>query len=155
MAYSSDADLIKAQKDIMSLGVLSWEAQHSEAALIIDRALRVQWYEPLARYPRDDSSGLAVSGGFTYEQFDPEKLLDLLQLKRLSVYKTLELSYLSVMMDSTENNPFKMKMEMFKELYDIELVAVLQAGITYDWDGSGDEDQVETNIQRAPRVIMR
>ena len=143
MIYSTDADLEEVQKDIMLHGVDSWDPQHIAASEIINRAIRVQWFKPLAK-----------TMGHT-DAFDADLLLEPETFNRLSIYKALELAYLAIMQDMSENNPFDMKRLIFQELYEAELNAVLIAGISYDWDGSGTIEPDESNISRQPRTIRR
>jgi hypothetical protein len=143
MAYSTDNDLVKVQKDILNLGVADWAVQHIEAEEIINRAVRSQWF-----------SGVATEYSHT-TAFDADKLLLPEQLTRASVYKVLELAYLFVMQDSAEHNPFEKKHKMFQAMYETEMGNVFSSGLTYDWDGSGSEDQSESNVNLSPRMIVR
>ncbi len=142
MAYSTDNDLLKVQKDILELGVDDWTDQHNEAALIIDRAIYTEWFMPVAK-----------SKGYILE-FNPDLLLLPEQLLRLSVYKTLELAYLFLMQDFIDENPKESKWNMFRQLYDNEFKNVLSFGLSYDWDGKGTISQ-DTSLISKNRVIFR
>lgn len=141
MTYSTDEDLVRVQKDILNLGVTDWIDQHIEAASIIDRTIRDEWFNVAS-----------VVRGHT-DPFDPDLLLPE-ELTRLSVYKTLELAYLYVMQDFIDENQKESKHELFKSAYKEELSIVLAGGISYDWNNDGSFDSDEVSVS-SPRVIKR
>jgi hypothetical protein len=137
-AYSTDSDLVAIRPNILGLGVTAWTAKHDEAATLINRALESMWYKRAAEEHE-------VDWGDT--PFDSSKV-DKTQLVRLSCYKVLELAYLYLMKDSPEADGFAREREIFARMYNDELNAVLQTGISYDWDASGT---VETDERCEPR----
>ena len=140
MAYSTDDDLIKFRRDILELGVDNWDEQHDEAELIINRDLQSSWYVDIAKE-------IGVS-----DVFDP-LLLDADQLLRLSVYKTLEIAYLTLDHEY-ESDPFFRHRNTFKELYDEELKKLIKSGIRYDWNKDGTFSSIES-LTRSPRRVVR
>jgi hypothetical protein len=145
--YSTDQDLLEVRPDILDLGVVSWETQHTEAKRQIDRQLDVGWYRQVA-----GDWGL----DWTEDQFDATLMLNAsTQLKRLSVLKTLELAYMYLATSaSVEPDAFMRQMELFRGLAEEEFRAVLASGIDYDWDASGGiSDEEKAGLAR--RQLMR
>ena len=142
--YSTDDDLLEVRQDILSLGVSDWSTQHAEAKLLIDRDIEINWY-------RD----AALQRGISPDEapFDADLILIPNQLKRLSVYKVLELAYL-YLEHQYESDPLMSKTNRFKQLYNDEFKAVTTKGLSYDWDASGEIGADESN-QRSPRVLRR
>ena len=140
MAYSTDDDLLVFRRDILELGVNSWDDQHDEAELINNRDLQSAWYVEIAKE-------IGVSSAFD------ASLLDASQLLRLSVYKTLELAYL-VLDHEYESDPFFKNRGTFKELYDEELQKLIVSGVRYDWNKDGSFSSVES-LTKSPRRLSR
>jgi len=144
VAYSSDVDLINVKRDILSLGVGSWLEQHDEAQLLIDRDLEVSWFLGAAKERQ-------TSDTITY-QFN-SALLEPTQLKRLSIYKTLELAYL-FLAHEYESDPFRIEVDTFKQRYNDELLSLLAVGVKYDWNEDATYSVSETQ-RRSPRLLRR
>jgi len=140
MAYSTDDDLIKVRRDILDLGVDSWDDQHDEAELIINRDLVSSWYV-------DAAKERGVIAYINPDLLDPEQLI------RLSVYKTLELAYL-FLDHEYESDPFFKSRNTFKELYDEELIKIISIGVRYDWNNDGTFSDFEA-VSRSPRLLQR
>lgn len=142
MPYSKDADLVKVQKDILSLSENgAWLDQHKEAEVLINRDLKASWFNAAANVQNSSAD------------FDPDLIEPVEQLKRLSVFKTLELAYLLILQDA-EEDPFRKKMELFANKYKEELNFLITEGITYDWDDDGTGDTTESNYLNA-RLLVR
>lgn len=142
MPYSVDADLVKVQNNILELGFSDWSDQHIESESVINRAIRVDWF-----------NGLAIENGYT-SSFDESLLLTPEQLNRSSVYKTLELIYLFLISNS-DGEDYKEKYELFKNLYEIEIESAFKSGLDYDWDGSGSIESNEQYLTTSPRRLIR
>jgi len=140
--YTTDDDLVLVRPNILELGVNDWEDQHKEAFKIINRILVSRWYREVA-----------AEYGYDWREtvFDPEKI-DTDQIKRLSVYKTLELIYLYLMKDSPEPDGFERQHKLFRELFNEELSNLLSSGINYDWDADDTIDSDESYIPRQRRL---
>ena len=143
MPYSDDQDLEKVQFEILREGTQSWSSQHIEAELIINREIKNNWFKPLA-------------GSFSHtDEFDERKLLNTKhKLVRASVYKVLELAYLSLMNQIDEAANFSSKTKFFRGLYEEEISNVISDGLSYDWDGSGDIDQSETEVASSSPTML-
>ena len=147
MAYSEDSDLIEIRPDILDLGVSGWDAKHNEAQLIIDRAIDRKWYR-----------SIALDNNLDYRDvpYDGDNLSDGgVQLLRLSCYKTLELIYLFVQKNTEKGDGFERQRKIFKDLYTEEFNDVINSGIDYDWDRSGEvsiDEQMQTKKRRARRA---
>lgn len=147
MAYSEDSDLIEIRPDILDLGVSGWDAKHNEAQLIIDRAIDRKWYR-----------SIALDNNVDYRDvpYDGDNLSDGgVQLLRLSCYKTLELIYLFVQKNTEKGDGFERQRKIFKDLYTEEFNDVINSGIDYDWDRSGEvsiDEQMQTKKRRARRA---
>ena len=147
MAYSEDSDLIEIRPDILDLGVSGWDAKHNEAQLIIDRAIDRKWYR-----------SIALDNNVDYRDvpYDGDTLSDGgVQLLRLSCYKTLELIYLFVQKNTEKGDGFERQRKIFKDLYTEEFNDVINSGIDYDWDRSGEvsiDEKMQTKKRRARRA---
>ena len=141
MPYSTDADLLKVQKDILDLNVNTWLDQHNESELLINRDIKSKWFDAAAA-----SRGVSAS-------FDPNLIEPIEQLLRLSVFKTLELAYLFLTQDAIDD-PYRIKMKLFSEKYAKELDYFISEGLTYDWDGDGNGDDPRNGYANA-RLLTR
>lgn len=141
MAYSTDSDLAEVRSNIMGHGVADWSTQRTEAERQINRSLRIRWY-----------TEAAIARGLdpTETAFDPNKA-SADQLKMASVFKTLELAYLHIANDATEN-PFLEQSSYFAKRYEDELKSILSDGVDYDWDDSGDITSTEKASRPARRL---
>jgi len=144
-AYCNEDDLVKIRPDIMDLGVGDWSDHIEEAGSIIDRAIDVGWYRPLAENNNID---------WRSATFDRELLLNLsTQLKRLGCYKTLELIFLYLKKYAAED-AFEEERKVFRKMYIDELGSVLDSGFDYDWD-ENDEIAAGENIIPQVRRLVR
>jgi hypothetical protein len=144
MTYAVDADLVKVRPNILSLGVADWEVQREEAYSIINRIIIRRWYREAAKIMGYDPN---------LTSFEPEQVANDC-LKRLEVYKTLELAYLYLLKGGGEEDGFERQMEIFRRRYNDELNLLFDSGIDYDWSGDDTLDDDEKFI-RAPRRLMR
>ena len=142
MPYSKDSDLVKVQKDILTLSENgTWLDQAKEAEVLINRDLNASWFKAAANIQNSN------------DDFDPDLIDPVEQLTRLSVFKTLELAYLLIIQDALED-PFRQKMELFKVKYQEELNFLISEGITYDWDDDGTGDVTDSNYLN-DRLLVR
>jgi len=142
MPYSKDSDLVKVQKDILTLSENgTWLDQAKEAEVLINRDLNASWFKAAANIQNSN------------DDFDPDLIDPVEQLTRLSVFKTLELAYLLIIQDALED-PFRQKMELFKGKYQEELNFLISEGITYDWDDDGTGDVTDSNYLN-DRLLVR
>jgi len=141
MPYSSDSDLIKVQQDIMDLSVPDWADQHIEAERVINRDVETKWYRPV-------SSDIGVTAIFN------PALIIATDLTMLSVFKALELAYLFMVHNTTDEHFIK-KMELFRLRYETELESIISNGLVYDWLGNGDTSQpiYSANQSRFRRLV--
>lgn len=143
MAYCTSDDLAAYRPNIHDLGVPDWTDIIDEGDLILDRVIELKWYRSQCK-----DQGL----DYRNTPFDSALLLTANQLKRVSVYKALELAYLYLMKDAPEPDAFERQMQTFQVLYRDELQDVLASGLDYDWDGSGDLDYTEKLAPRSRRL---
>lgn len=147
LLFHGDDDLTEVRPDIFSYGVTDFESQMTEAEAIIIRVLDARWY-------REQANDRGIDWRST--PFDETLLLNVdTHLRRLAVYKSLELIYIYLMKESPEPDAFERQSNTFKKLYRDELNEVLTAGIDYDWDDSGDVGAGEIkqpSIRRLYRV---
>lgn len=138
--YCSDDDLIEVRPDVLDLGVSSFDDQIEEAGLLIDRVLESRWYRPIQKNQGVD---------WRTTQFNRDSLLSMTsQLKRLGVFKTLELAF-TILMKHRKEDAFDDERKLFKEKYLEELEEVLLFGIDYDWD---DDDELQDAERAIPEV---
>lgn len=140
MAYCTSDDLISYRPSICGLGIPDWTTVIAEGDSIIDRAIERQWYRSQCR-----------EYGLDYRNtpFNAALLLTVIQVKRTSIFKALELAYLYLMKDTEKPDAFERQMELFKVLYKDELKETLATGLDYDWDESGDLAYTE---KLAPKI---
>jgi len=144
--YHTEDDLVEVRPDILSYGASDLEPQMLEGESIINRTIESRWYRAAAA-----ENGL----NFHTTVFNPALLLNADdQLKRLAVYKSLQLSYLYLMKEAPEPDAFERQMSTFRKLYEEELQLVLGAGLDYDWDESGAIEAGE-NLQPTYRRLQR
>jgi len=144
--YCDDSDLVDKRPKILTYGVSTFEDQITEATSIINRIIEARWYREAA-------------GNFGYDyretQFDPDNLLDSeTQLKRLAVFKSLELAYELLMKDAPDQDGFERQMNNFAKKYKEELAIVLDVGLNYDWDAGGAITSDE-RYQKSARTLER
>ena len=141
--YCDSDDLAAYRPNIHDLGVPDWTPTIIEGDTIINRAIELLWYRPQCReYNIDHRSTV----------FNSDLFLDVTQLRRLSVFKALELAYLFLMKDAIEPDAFERQKGTFKGMYQEELKEVLTAGLDYDWDGSGDIADTEKSAPQLRRL---
>jgi len=142
--YCVDTDLLKYRSNILSFGITSWEDQRKEAFSDINRLLVARWYNQVASTQGIDPTLVA---------FDPAKVQEG-SLTKLECFKTLEYAYMILMKDSPEADGFERNMSLFSKLFDTEFDTVINLGLSYDWDNSGEIDDSE-QLMRAPRRLKR
>jgi len=135
--YSTDEDLLRVRPGLLKYGA-DWEEQHGAAKQIIDRELEARWYRENAANWNIDVTKVPFNAN----------LVDRTYLVRLSCYKTLELIYTSLMLDTAEPDGFKDQRMIFADLYREELSRILSTGLGYDWDSSG---AIESDERLQPR----
>jgi hypothetical protein len=146
LLFHDESDLIKVRPDIMNYGITDFNEQLLESENIIIRTLEHRWYRN-----RADDYGL----NWRNTPFDATLLLTAAtQLKRLAVYKSLQLIYLFIQKETPEPDAFERQSNSFKKLYAEELKEVLDSGLDYDWSGTGSIDSGE-NIQPRIRRLFR
>ncbi len=142
--YCTQDDLLELRPSIEGYGVDSWEKQITEAGVLIDRTLLSTWYRPACK-EKDINS---------YETtFDRDKLLNIeTQLKRLAVFKALELIYFHLRLEG-QSDHFNNEYEVFRDQYKVELKEVWRSGIDYDWDDDASIAASESYNRRVRRLV--
>jgi len=148
MAYSTDSDLQTIRSSIMSLGVDDWSDFHDLAETAINDDIEVKWYRKASR---------AAGYDWRYTPFDASLMLNsATQLLNLSCYKAFFLIYRYLAQDTTfELDAYGQQRAYWAGQYDAELVRVIEKGIDYDWDSSGEIDYYEKAKKRPVRRIKR
>jgi len=144
--YCTDADLVEVRPKILSFGVADWETKRKEAFAIINRVIDARWYREIIKQQKFGIDPNQTPFNPDYVQAD--------QLKRLAVYKSLELAYMHLMKEGPDQDGFERGMKNFRQLYNEELDIVMAVGISYDWDASGSLTYDERYI-KAPRRLKR
>ncbi len=144
--YHDHSDLEDIRPDIHNYGVSDFTERMEEAEEIINRTLDSRWYR-----------NVALDAGLDWREtpFNSALVLNTSQLTRLACYKSLELIYLFLMKEAVEPDAFERQMKLFQSLYKQELSEVLQAGIDYDFDESGDissDEKSQPSVRRLIRV---
>lgn len=144
MTYCTDKDLVKYRPNILDLGVESWATQREEAHSIINRLVNKRWYMTAAPIMGYDP---------TLHVFNPEQVEEG-ALTRLEAFKTLELAYMYLKKDASEEDAFERLEKSFRMRFNEELEMILAIGINYDFADDDTIDDDEMYI-RAPRRLMR
>lgn len=142
--FCQELDLVEERPGIMGYGVSSWDGKINEATDLVLRDLDYNWY-------RGAAEGFGVDWR-TYPM-DVDLLYSSQHIKRLAVYKTLELIYRFLRKDApVDQDAFEPQMKMYTKLYNDELKIVCQYGVDYDWDSSGGISDEEEKTQGQRRL---
>jgi len=139
--YCEEYDLLAERPNILGYGVNSWDDKILEASEFVTEDLELNWYR-----------GAAENHNIDWQEypFDPEYLYSSSRVKRLAVYKTLELAYRYLMKDApADQDAFEHQSKLYAELYSKHLKSLCAHGVDYDWDASGGLDYSE---QRQPTM---
>jgi len=145
LLYHGESDLTDIRPDILSYGVSDFTERMEESEDIINRKLDQAWYR-----------NIAINHGLNWQTtpFDPTLVLEgEAEVGRCACYKSLELIYLHLMKEAIEPDAFQKQMELFAKLYKAELGEVLLAGISYDWNKSGEIDPGENSVPSVRRLV--
>jgi len=134
--YSIDTDLIKFRPNILNNGAYDTSWAHDEAYSLINTTLEAEWYMKEAPNHDVDPATTAMNVA----------KLRATQFKYLSVYKALELIYVSLTKDTPLDDGFYAWAAHFRKEYDNELQKILKIGVEYDWDATGTITQAEKYI---------
>jgi hypothetical protein len=129
----------------MQYGVSNWDDKIVEASDIINEDLDLRWYR-----------GAAENHGMDWREyaFDPDLLYSSTRVRRLAVYKSLELIYRFLTKDSPEADAFERQSKLYASLYERELKSLTTYGVDYDWDASGGityEEKRQPTLRRLTR----
>ena len=140
--YCAATDLQRTRSDIVDAGVDSLDDYIDDAEAQINDRLDTAWYRGAARERGID---------YVETRFDPDLVTVTSQIKAVAVYLTLALVYESVSRSDDETDPFAQLGRRYRNLYMVEIEALLQAGIDYDYE---DDDDPEHDTAM-PRVLKR
>lgn len=144
MPWSTDSDLLLHDASVSGLlsepGLSSRQRAVAEDGIIQDLG---GWY-------RAEAQARGVDGRVT--PLTPSRL-DAVQMKRMSVFATLAQIFRSQSKAGKEPDGLERKAETYARMYKDALKALLTAGVSYDWDGSGSV--VETEIARPQQWRLR
>ena len=140
--YSTDSDLRKYRPNIMEFGD-DWSDQREEAYAIINRLIETRWYRKAA-----------IEMGYDpiVTLFDSTKVKGEL-LKRAECFKTLELIFMYLKKEVSEEDGYERFEKTFRDRYNEEISLVLAAGIDYDWSGSGVFEDEELKVRVSRRLV--
>lgn len=142
--YCTEQDLIDERPTIMQYGVVSWDDKINLASQTIDEDLDLRWY-------REAATGYGID--WREYPFDNDLLFSSSRIKRLAVYKSLELIYRYLMKDAPpEQDTFEHQSKLYGKLYETELKSLVTYGVDYDWDASGGLTYDETKQQGMRRL---
>lgn len=155
--FCNDNSLMRYRPNIMNLlptGILTWASQINQAEAEVLRILERRWYQEAAR-----EQGL----DYISVPFDKDKILDAAsasaeepdtQITNLCAFKALALIYEYLGIETADASGFERYRDHFAKRFTDELRVVLEVGVSYDWDASGEFEQTEAK-QRVPRVTYR
>jgi len=156
-SYCSITDILKVRPNISGYDATpatNFADQIAEADRQIDRALDYGWYRKELENRTLEYQGVVIE----YWQANPFLRARLknaaTQLTTLGVYKSLQLIYLYLAKDSSED-AFTEEAGRYESLYKGELAEVLRAGLDYDFSGDNVIDLGEKSLERAPRTLER
>lgn len=144
--YTDNTDLITKRANILSFGIIDFDAQHAEASRIIDRDMRI-WYETEAGNYGIDPAGVS---------FDQTLLLLCdLEVKPAAILLALSLIYDYLAKDvPKEQDGFAAQAIYYREQFESEWIAAKVAGFSYDWDKSAsisDSEKPKTKYRTLVR----
>ena len=134
-AYATDEDLVAIIPDIFDHGVDSFTDELLRSTDDVKRKIKTDWWM-LEHDPND---------------FDATKL-KASEHKRTTVYHALAYYILPRLSNFSEDDSFQRQMVFYKERYQEEFKDVLNAGISYDDDGSGTYSIDEIDYIRQDRL---
>ena len=154
--YSKDKDLLEIRSNIINLGIAEWQLSHYKSRDVINRDLESGWYRQACEATEQNNYNVPlIHIDYRTSPFVPARMLNWsVQLKDLSVFKTLELVYEYLSKDAEEDVFMKLS-DRYKKKYDDELKRVIKAGIDYDWDADSVIDTEEVSYQRLTRRLSR
>lgn len=154
--YSNDEDLLERRSNITNLGIAEWQLIHYKSRDIINRDIEAGWYRQACEATGKRNYNIPLSYiDYRTTPFVPARMLNwIIQLKDLSVFKTLELVYEYLSKD-VEEDVFMKLSDRYKKKYNDELKRVIKAGIDYDWDADSIIDTEEISYQRLTRRLSR
>ena len=134
--YSTDDDLVYLRPNILNNGQADFTWAHEQVYSIINSTLEAEWYFSVAPLHNVDPTETPMD----------VTLLVPAELKQLSVYRVLEMIYISLAKDivPTQDGPVQWA-GWARAQYEEELARVLKVGPSYDWgdDGITQADKFE------------
>lgn len=136
--FANDNNLLEYEPDIRNYGIHDFSDIHEKTYDDIIRDLQIHWW-PTAQYGRYD---ISVTGG-QLQRLTQSKL-DSTQFTRLACYVAFaEYIYPRLSTFSVEGDVFREKMMYYKDKAASEFQKILQEGVRYDLDSSGDYSDSE------------
>lgn len=134
-AYATDEDLVAIVPDIFDHGVESFTAELNRSEDDVQRRIKTDWW---------------------MIEHDPN-LFDATKLKasehtRTVIYHALAYYILPRLSNFQENDTFQNQMQFYRDRYQEEFKAVLNAGISYDDDGDSVYSQSEIDYVKTERL---
>ncbi len=126
MAMSQDSDLTALQPDILSLGISTFAASHTNAQADIERELRNAWWAKTGRTGELNSNKLTES-----------------QFTKCSSFLVLWKYALPKLSTWGDGDRFLEMIKFYRARFDEEFSQVLKDGVEYDADGDSSVANAE------------
>lgn len=134
-AYATDEDLVAIVPDIFDHGVESFTAELNRSEDDVQRRIKTDWWM-ISHDPND---------------FDATKL-KASEHTRTVIYHALAYYILPRLSNFQENDTFQNQMQFYRDRYQEEFKAVLNAGISYDDDGDSQYSNAEIDYVKTERL---
>lgn len=134
-AYATDEDLVKFIPDIFDHGVDSFNEEMTRSTGDVQRRIKSDWWMIENDPNLFDATKLKAS-----------------EWKRTTVYHALAYYIMPRLSNFSEDDSFQRQMVFYRERYQEEFKDVLNAGISYDDDGSGTYSVDEIDYIRQDRL---
>jgi|TARA_R110000744_G_scaffold76798_1_gene152013 hypothetical protein len=144
--FTIDSDIEAIEPDIKNYGIQDYSDLHALSSADVRRDISIEWW-PRANFGRYDlTTGSTASMN--------EDLLVDAQWTRAAVYHVLgHYIYPRLSTFSPEGDVFREKMAYYRQEYKIEFDKILQAGVKYDYDSSGDISEAEKKPTHFNRLV--
>jgi hypothetical protein len=140
MAILTEADMLEYMPDMNNYGIQDFTDMISKAEDDIIRLLRIEWWPQI---PGRTNFG---------DVMDPSKLKDS-QLTRSAAYYCLYKYVLPKLTQwAVEGDSFQTQINFYKMAFDEEF-DLAKRELFYDWDGDGQYEDNERNIQPRQRLV--
>lgn len=145
MAFATITDVLEYEPTIRDYGIHDFDSALSKAQADVERYLRIHWW-PTQQIGKYDITVIGLNVEMNSD------LLTESQLTRATVFCALAYYiYPQLSKFEPDLDVFQVKMDYYKSRYNEEIQAVIQDGVEYDIDNSGEV----TDVEKEPAYFLR